>query len=75
MISLSGISKEATDSVMLGTFCLQNDDEDLVFMYNAYLHKLMTSFLSQPAGREKASLTCALRFLENPYRDPVTLLS
>jgi hypothetical protein len=35
---------------------MQNDDEELVFMYNAYLHKLLTSFLSQPAGRNKASL-------------------
>ncbi|KAG0620095.1 hypothetical protein M758_4G188900 [Ceratodon purpureus] len=38
---------------VLQTATFQNDDEDLVFMYNAYLHKLMTSFLSQPAGREK----------------------
>jgi hypothetical protein len=35
---------------------MQNDDEELVFMYNAYLHKLLTSFLSQPVGRNKASL-------------------
>jgi nuclear pore complex protein Nup205 len=32
---------------------MQNDDEELVFMYNAYLHKLLTSFLSQPVGRDK----------------------
>jgi hypothetical protein len=62
LITVSRISEEAPDSKML-TFFSQNDDEDLVFMYNAYLHKLMTSFLSQPAGREKASLT--LSFSEN----------
>ena len=50
---------------MLVIFCSQNDDEDLVFMYNAYLHKLMTSFLSQSAGREKASLNCTLCLPEN----------
>lgn len=57
---LSLLEEEATDSAKIAAFCWQNDDEDLVFMYNAYLHKLMTSFLSQPAGREKASRSCAL---------------
>lgn len=38
---------------VLQTATFQNDDEELVFMYNAYLHKLMTGFLAQPAGREK----------------------
>ncbi|XWS17148.1 hypothetical protein CRYUN_Cryun33cG0043500 [Craigia yunnanensis] len=30
-----------------------NDDEDMVYMYNAYLHKLITCFLSQPVARDK----------------------
>jgi len=38
---------------VLKTATYQNDDEELVFMYNAYLHKLLTSFLSQPVGRDK----------------------
>lgn len=32
---------------------LQNDDEDMTYMYNAYLHKLITCFLSHPHAREK----------------------
>ncbi|XVF88378.1 hypothetical protein PTKIN_Ptkin19aG0046000 [Pterospermum kingtungense] len=31
----------------------QNDDEDMVYMYNAYLHKLITCFLSHPVARDK----------------------
>ncbi|KAJ7534968.1 hypothetical protein O6H91_12G012900 [Diphasiastrum complanatum] len=38
---------------VLRTAAFQNDDEDLVFVYNAYLHKLLTSFLSHPLGRDK----------------------
>lgn len=33
----------------------QNDDEDLTYMYNAYLHKLITSFLSHSLGHEKVT--------------------
>lgn len=33
--------------------CGQNDDEDLIFMYDVYLHKLITSFLSQSLGHGK----------------------
>ncbi|XP_022729594.1 nuclear pore complex protein NUP205 isoform X10 [Durio zibethinus] len=32
---------------------LLNDDEDMVYMYNAYLHKLITCILSHPVAREK----------------------
>ena len=39
--------------MLTGFFFLQNDDEDMVFMYRAYLHKLITSLLSQPVGRDK----------------------
>ncbi|KAL4195214.1 hypothetical protein AMTRI_Chr05g72240 [Amborella trichopoda] len=31
----------------------QNDDEDMIYMYNAYLHKLMMCFLSHPIARDK----------------------
>lgn len=34
-------------------FVSQNDDEDMIYMYNAYLHKLITSFLSHPLARDK----------------------
>ncbi|GLJ05177.1 hypothetical protein SUGI_0012850 [Cryptomeria japonica] len=39
---------------ILRTAAFQNDDEDIIFMYNAYLHKMLTSFLSHPIGRDKA---------------------
>ncbi|CAN1216810.1 Nuclear pore complex protein NUP205 [Linum perenne] len=38
---------------ILGTAAYQNDDEDMVYMYNAYLHKLITCFLSHPLARDK----------------------
>ncbi|OMO57831.1 Nuclear pore complex protein, partial [Corchorus olitorius] len=38
---------------VLQSAAYQNDDEDLVFMYNAYLHKLITCFLSHPVARDK----------------------
>lgn len=38
-------------------FCAQNDDEDMTYMYNAYLHKLITIFLSEPLARDKVSST------------------
>ncbi|WOL09223.1 nuclear pore complex protein [Canna indica] len=38
---------------ILQTAAYQNDDEDMVFMYNGYLHKLMMCFLSHPLGRDK----------------------
>ncbi|XP_026656857.2 nuclear pore complex protein NUP205 isoform X1 [Phoenix dactylifera] len=31
----------------------QNDDEDMVYMYNGYMHKLMMCFLSNPLSRDK----------------------
>ncbi|XP_021760813.1 nuclear pore complex protein NUP205-like [Chenopodium quinoa] len=38
---------------VLRTAAYQNDDEDMTYMYNAYLHKLMTIFLSEPLARDK----------------------
>ncbi|KAF8393226.1 hypothetical protein HHK36_021467 [Tetracentron sinense] len=38
---------------ILRTAAYQNDDEDMIYMYNAYLHKLMTCFLSHPLARDK----------------------
>ncbi|KAJ8436841.1 hypothetical protein Cgig2_026165 [Carnegiea gigantea] len=38
---------------ILHTAAYQNDDEDMVYMYNAYLHKLITIFLSEPLARDK----------------------
>ncbi|KAL2929631.1 hypothetical protein RDABS01_035041 [Bienertia sinuspersici] len=38
---------------VLGTAAYQNDDEDMTYMYNAYLHKLITIFLSEPLARDK----------------------
>lgn len=32
---------------------LQNDDEDMLYMYNAYMHKMMMCFLSHPRARDK----------------------
>ncbi|KAL2621518.1 hypothetical protein R1flu_001723 [Riccia fluitans] len=40
-------------TTVLKTAVYQNDDEDLIFMYDAYLHKLITSFLSLPLGHGK----------------------
>ncbi|CAK9177196.1 unnamed protein product [Ilex paraguariensis] len=36
---------------------LLNDDEDIIYMYNAYLHKLITCFLSHPVVRDKVKET------------------
>ncbi|ONK81042.1 uncharacterized protein A4U43_C01F24610 [Asparagus officinalis] len=38
---------------VLRTAAYQNDDEDLVYMYNGYMHKLMMFFLSHPVTRDK----------------------
>ncbi|TYG60131.1 hypothetical protein ES288_D07G043800v1 [Gossypium darwinii] len=38
---------------VLRSAAYQNDDEDMVYMYNAYLHKLITCFLSHPVARDK----------------------
>ncbi|KAJ0091057.1 hypothetical protein Patl1_13095 [Pistacia atlantica] len=38
---------------VLRTAAYQNDDEDMIYMYNAYLHKLITCFLSHPLARDK----------------------
>ncbi|KAJ4958575.1 hypothetical protein NE237_025686 [Protea cynaroides] len=38
---------------ILRTAAYQNDDEDMIYMYNAYLHKLITCFLSNQLARDK----------------------
>ncbi|XP_073037468.1 nuclear pore complex protein NUP205-like, partial [Primulina eburnea] len=38
---------------VLQTAAYQNDDEDMVYVYNAYLHKQITCFLSHPLARDK----------------------
>ncbi|XP_030954556.1 nuclear pore complex protein NUP205 isoform X1 [Quercus lobata] len=38
---------------VLRTAAYQNDDEDMIYVYNGYLHKLITCFLSQPPARDK----------------------
>ncbi|KAL5729570.1 hypothetical protein ACHQM5_002502 [Ranunculus cassubicifolius] len=38
---------------ILRSAAYQNDDEDMIYMYNAYLHKMLTSFLSHPLARDK----------------------
>ncbi|XP_022143113.1 nuclear pore complex protein NUP205 [Momordica charantia] len=38
---------------VIQTAAYQNDDEDMIYMYNAYLHKLVTCFLSHPLARDK----------------------
>ncbi|PWA94300.1 Nucleoporin Nup186/Nup192/Nup205 [Artemisia annua] len=42
---------------VLRTPAYQNDDEDMIYMYNAYLHKLISSFLSHPLARDKVKET------------------
>ncbi|KAG5032489.1 hypothetical protein AAZX31_06G208700 [Glycine max] len=38
---------------VLRTASFQTEDEDMIYMYNAYLHKLITCFLSNPLARDK----------------------
>ncbi|XP_031489765.1 nuclear pore complex protein NUP205 isoform X2 [Nymphaea colorata] len=38
---------------ILRTAAYQNDDDDMVYMYTAYMHKLVTCFLSNPIARDK----------------------
>lgn len=38
---------------VLRTAAYQNDDEDMIYVFNSYLHKLITCFLSQPLARDK----------------------
>ncbi|CAJ2632760.1 unnamed protein product [Trifolium pratense] len=38
---------------VLRTAAFQTEDEDMIYMYNAYLHKLITCFLSNPLARDK----------------------
>ncbi|XP_022635214.1 nuclear pore complex protein NUP205 isoform X1 [Vigna radiata var. radiata] len=42
---------------VLRTAAYQTEDEDMVYMYNAYLHKLITCFLSNPLARDKIKET------------------
>ncbi|KAL8483667.1 hypothetical protein ACS0TY_026375 [Phlomoides rotata] len=54
---------------ILRSAAYQNDDEDIIYVYNAYLHKLMTCFLSHPLARDKVKETKekAMAML-SPYR-------
>lgn len=38
---------------ILRTAAFQNNDEDMIYVYNAYLHKLMMCFLSHPIASDK----------------------
>ncbi|PHT52263.1 Nuclear pore complex protein [Capsicum baccatum] len=47
---------------ILLTPAYQNDDEDMIYMYNAYLHKMITCLLSHPLAKDKphpAGLCCS----------------
>ncbi|KAK4781282.1 hypothetical protein SAY87_017388 [Trapa incisa] len=51
VISSNNVFRTLLEKV-LRTAAFQNDDEDMVYMYNAYLHKLITCFLSHPIARD-----------------------
>lgn len=51
-ICLNNVFQFLLDRV-LRTAAYQNDDEDMVYMNNAYLHKLITCFLSHQLARDK----------------------
>ncbi|XP_018439961.1 nuclear pore complex protein NUP205 isoform X1 [Raphanus sativus] len=59
---------------VLQTAAYQNDEEDMIYIYNAYLHKLTSCFLSHPIARDKVkeSKDMAMSVL-NSYRisDPL----
>ncbi|BAF08143.1 Os02g0202300, partial [Oryza sativa Japonica Group] len=38
---------------IMQTAAYKNDDEDIVYMYTGYMHKLMMCFLSHPTSRDK----------------------
>uniref|UniRef100_J3LAP2 Nuclear pore complex protein NUP205 n=1 Tax=Oryza brachyantha TaxID=4533 RepID=J3LAP2_ORYBR len=38
---------------VMQTAAYKNDDEDIVYMYTGYIHKLMMCFLSHPTSRDK----------------------
>ncbi|KAH0918426.1 hypothetical protein HID58_026086 [Brassica napus] len=54
---------------VLQTAAYQNDEEDMIYIYNAYLHKLTSCFLSHPIARDKVkeSKDMAMSVL-NSYR-------
>ncbi|XP_031385732.1 nuclear pore complex protein NUP205 isoform X2 [Punica granatum] len=68
VISSNNVFRSLLDKV-LRTAAFQNDDEDMIYMYNAYLHKLITCFLSHPLARDKVkeSKDKAMAIL-TPYR-------
>lgn len=49
--SLQAAFKFLTDDI-LGSATYQNTDPDLLYLYTAYLHKLLCCFLTQPLGRD-----------------------
>lgn len=40
----------------------QNDDEDMIYMYNAYLHKMITCLLSHPLAKDKVCLVSFVQY-------------
>ncbi|GAB4828290.1 hypothetical protein Ancab_035204 [Ancistrocladus abbreviatus] len=54
---------------VLRTAAYQNDDEDIIYMYNAYLHKLITCFFSHPLARDKVKeMKEKAMIMLSPYR-------
>jgi nuclear pore complex protein Nup205 len=39
--------------IIISSRLMQNDDEDIVYMYTGYTHKLMMCFISHPTSRDK----------------------
>lgn len=39
--------------IIISSHLMQNDDEDIVYMYTGYTHKLMMCFISHPTSRDK----------------------
>lgn len=52
LVSSNNVFQFLLDKI-LRTAAYKNDDEDMIYMYNAYMHKLMTCFLSHPLARDK----------------------
>ncbi|KAF3668340.1 hypothetical protein FXO38_08141 [Capsicum annuum] len=50
---------------ILLTPAYQNDDEDMIYMYNAYLHKMITCLLSHPLAKDKVFLRLEILLSRN----------
>jgi hypothetical protein len=42
--------------ITVSSHFMQNDDDDIVYMYTGYAHKLMMCFLSHPTCRDKVRI-------------------